>query len=156
MTGPSAAVLPAAGRSQPAGCECTRRDRRCDDIDMTLALIAIGGAAGAVSRYLIQGWVEDFSGGRFPWGTFAVNISGSFFLGVVFALAMDRAIIAPEVRVPLMIGFISSYTTFSTLMLESWRLIEEGDLLFAFGNIALSIAIGMIAVVAGLALGRLL
>ena len=123
---------------------------------MTLALIALGGAAGAVSRYLVQGWVEDFSGGRFPWGTFAVNISGSFFLGVVFALAMDRAIIAPEVRVPLMIGFISSYTTFSTLMLESWSLIEEGDLLFAIGNIALSIAAGMIAVVAGLALGRLL
>ncbi len=121
---------------------------------MTLVLIALGGAAGAVSRYLIQGWVEEFTAGRFPWGTFVVNISGSFFLGVVFALAMDRAIIAPEVRVPLMIGFISSYTTFSTLMLESWRLVEEGDLLFAFGNIALSIAVGMVAVVAGLAVGR--
>jgi len=123
---------------------------------MTLVFIAVGGAAGAVSRYLLQGWVEELAGGRFPWGTFAVNISGSFFLGVVFALAMDRAIMAPEVRVPLMIGFIGSYTTFSTLMLESWRLVEEGDYLFMFGNLLGSVVIGMLAVIAGLALGRLL
>ncbi len=123
---------------------------------MTLVFIAAGGAAGAVSRYLIQGWVEELAGGRFPWGTFVVNISGSFFLGVVFALAMDRAIVSPEIRVPLMIGFIGSYTTFSTLMLESWRLVEEGDYLFMFGNLLGSVVIGMFAVIAGLALGRLL
>jgi CrcB protein len=123
---------------------------------MTLVFIAVGGAAGAVSRYLIQGWVEDLAGGRFPWGTFAVNISGSFLLGVVFALAMDRAILSPEIRVPMMIGFIGSYTTFSTLMLESWRLVEEGDYLFMFGNLVGSVVIGMLAVIAGLALGRLL
>jgi CrcB protein len=121
---------------------------------MTLVLIAVGGAAGAVSRYLIQGWVEEFAGGRFPWGTFAVNISGSFVLGVIFALAIDRAILSPEVRVPLMIGFISSYTTFSTLMLESWRLVEEGDIVFALGNLVISVGVGMAAVIAGLALGR--
>ncbi|MEA2027005.1 MAG: fluoride efflux transporter CrcB [Chloroflexota bacterium] len=123
---------------------------------MTLVFIAVGGAAGAVSRYLIGGWVEELTGGRFPWGTFIVNISGSFFLGVVFALAMDRAIVSPEIRVPLMIGFIGSYTTFSTLMLESWRLVEEGDYLFMFGNLLGSVVIGMLAVIAGLALGRLL
>ena len=121
---------------------------------MTLVLIAVGGAAGAVSRYLIQGWVEEVAGGRFPWGTFAVNISGSFVLGVIFALAIDRAILSPEVRVPLMIGFISSYTTFSTLMLESWRLVEEGDVVFALGNLVISVGVGMAAVIAGLALGR--
>jgi CrcB protein len=123
---------------------------------MTLVFIAVGGAAGAVSRYLLQGWVQELTGGRFPWGTFAVNISGSFLLGVVFALAMDRAILAPEIRVPLMIGFIGSYTTFSTLMLESWRLVEEGDYVFMFGNLLGSVVIGMLAVVAGLALGRFL
>jgi CrcB protein len=123
---------------------------------MTLVLIAAGGAAGAVSRYLIQGWVQDLSGGRFPTGTFAVNISGSFLLGLVFALAMERAILSPEVRVPLMIGFIGSYTTFSTLMLESWSLVEEGDIVYMLGNLVGSVVIGMIAVVAGLAMGRLL
>ena len=123
---------------------------------MTLAWIAVGGAAGAVSRYLLQGWVDDLAGGRFPWGTFVINISGSFALGVIFALAVDRAVLSPEVRVPIMVGFISAYTTFSTLMLESWRLVEEGDLVFAFANLAGSVVVGMIAVVAGLAIGRAL
>lgn len=123
---------------------------------MALAWIAVGGAAGAVSRYLLQGWVDDLAGGRFPWGTFVINISGSFALGVIFALAVDRAVLSPEVRVPIMVGFISAYTTFSTLMLESWRLVEEGDLVFAFANLAGSVVVGMIAVVAGLAVGRAL
>ncbi len=123
---------------------------------MTLLFLAVGGAFGAVSRYLVQGWVQDLAGGRFPWGTFAVNISGSFVLGLVFALAMDRAVLSPEVRVPLMIGFIGSYTTFSTLMLESWALVEEGDIAHLLFNLVGSVVIGMIAVVAGLALGRAL
>ena len=123
---------------------------------MTLVFLAAGGAIGAVARYLVQGWVQDLAGGRFPWGTFAVNISGSFMLGLLFALAMDRAILSPEIRVPLMVGFIGSYTTFSTLMLESWRLAEEGDILFMLGNLIGSVVIGMLAVVAGLLLGRLL
>ncbi len=123
---------------------------------MTLAWIAVGGAAGAVSRYLLQGWVDEFAGGRFPWGTFVINISGSFVLGLLFALAVDRAFLSPEVRVPLMVGFISAYTTFSTLMLESWRLVESGDLALAFANLVGSVVVGMIAVVAGLAFGRAL
>jgi CrcB protein len=123
---------------------------------MTLVLVAIAGAAGAVSRYLVQGWVEELAGGRQPWGTFTVNISGSFLLGIVFAMAMDRGMLAPEVRVPLMVGFLASYTTFSTLMLESWRLTEDGDLIVAFGYIAGSVLVGLAAVVAGLALGRAL
>ncbi len=123
---------------------------------MTLVFLAVGGAFGAVSRYLVQGWVQDLTGGRFPWGTFVVNISGSFMLGLLFALAMDRAILSPEIRVPLMVGFIGSYTTFSTLMLESWVLVEEGDIVRMFGNLAVSVLVGMIAVVAGLAVGRLL
>lgn len=123
---------------------------------MTLVLLAAGGALGAVARYLVQGWVQDLAGGRFPWGTLVVNVSGSFLLGIVFALAMDRAVLSPEVRVPLMVGFIGSYTTFSTLMLESWVLVEEGDLVRMMADLAGSVLIGMVAVVAGLAVGRLL
>ena len=122
---------------------------------MTLFFIAVGGAFGAVSRYLVQGWVQDLAGGRFPWGTLMVNVTGSFVLGLLFALAMDRGVLSPEVRVPLMVGFIGSYTTFSTLMLESWVLVEEGDIVHMLANLAGSVLIGMVAVVAGLALGRL-
>lgn len=123
---------------------------------MTLVLIAVGGAAGAISRYLIQAWVQDLSAGRFPWGTFVVNISGSFLLGLVVALAIDREVLAPEVRLPLMVGFIGSYTTFSTLMLETWALADEGALIAAAGNIVISVAVGMLALLAGLAVGRTL
>ena len=91
------------------------------------------------------GWTTS-PADAFPWGTFVINISGSFALGVVFALAVDRALLGPEVRVPLMVGFISAYTTFSTLMLESWRLVEEGDLVLAFSNLLGSVVVGMIAV----------
>ena len=123
---------------------------------MTHHFLAGRGAIGADARSLVPGWVQDLAGGRFPWGTFAVNISGSFALGLVFALAMDRAILSPDVRVPLMIGFIGSYTTFSTLMLESWTLVEEGDITHMLFNLVGSVTIGMIAVVAGLAVGRML
>lgn len=123
---------------------------------MTLVYIALGGAAGAAARYLIGGWVQELAGGRFPLGTFVVNVSGSFMLGLVFAAAIDRALLSPELRVALMIGFLGSYTTFSTLMLESWRLVEEGDYLFLLGNLVGSVVVGMVAVVAGLAIGRAL
>lgn len=123
---------------------------------MTLVLIAVGGAAGAISRYLIQGWVQELMPGRFPWGTFLVNISGSFLLGLVFVLAIEHEIMAPEIRLPLMVGFIGAYTTFSTFMLESWALADEGALLAALANIVVSVVVGMVAVIAGLVLGRAL
>jgi CrcB protein len=123
---------------------------------MTLLMIAIGGAAGTVTRYAVQTWVLELSGGRWPWGTLAVNLSGSFVLGLVFALSVDRAILPEELRLPLMVGFLGAYTTFSTLMLESWRLVEEGSLVPALLNIVGSSILGLVAVVAGLALGRAL
>ena len=123
---------------------------------MTLVLIAVGGAAGTVARYAIQTWVVELSGGRWPWGTLAVNLSGSFVLGLVFALSVDRAILPEELRLPLMVGFLGAYTTFSTLMLESWRLMEDGSLVPALINIVGSSILGLLAVFAGLALGRVL
>ena len=85
-----------------------------------------------------------------------VNVSGSFLLGLVFALAVDRAILPSELRLPLMVGFLGAYTTFSTFMLESWRLIEDGSLVPALLNILGSSVLGILAVIAGLVLGRAL
>lgn len=123
---------------------------------MTIVLVALGGAAGATSRYLVDAFVSERAGGAFPWGTLVINASGSFALGLLFALAIERAILPPEIRGPLLIGFIGAYTTFSTLMLESWRLAEDGAIALAFANLAGSVGIGLVAVFAGLALGRLL
>jgi CrcB protein len=123
---------------------------------VTLVLVGVGGFLGAVSRYLVDGWVSNLTGATFPFGTLLINLSGSFVLGVLFALSMERAVIPPAIRAPVLIGFIGAYTTFSTLTLETWRLVEDGSLAVAFGNLAGSMLLGMVAVVAGLALGRAL
>jgi CrcB protein len=121
---------------------------------MPLLLIGLGGFAGAISRYLVDGWVTDRTAGAFPWGTLAVNLSGSFVLGLLFAMTAERAILPAEIRGPVMIGFIGAYTTFSTFMLESWVLIEDGSYTTAMANLGGSVLLGLVAVVAGLTVGR--
>jgi len=123
---------------------------------MPLILIGLGGFAGAISRYLVDGFVTERTAGGFPWGTLAVNASGTFLLGLLFAMATERAILPAEVRGPLMIGYLGAYTTFSTYMLESWRLIESGAWSLALANLGGSVAVGVVAVVAGLAIGRII
>ncbi|MEJ7697350.1 MAG: CrcB family protein [Candidatus Limnocylindrales bacterium] len=81
---------------------------------MPLILIGLGGFAGAIARYLVDGIVADRTGGSFPWGTLVINASGSFVLGLLFALTADRAILPAEIRGPVLIGFLGAYTTFST------------------------------------------
>lgn len=122
---------------------------------MTLLLVGAGGFFGAISRYLVDGWVSTTTGGGFPWGTLVVNVSGSFVLGLLFAASAERGVIPAEIRAPILIGFIGAYTTFSTLTLESWRLVEDGSYALAIANMGGSLAFGLAAVVAGLAIGRL-
>lgn len=117
-------------------------------------LVGIGGFVGAIIRYLIDVRVSTTTGGGFPWGTLIINLSGSFAIGLLFALIIERAALPAEWRAPLMIGLIGSYTTFSTLALESWRMIEDGAWLTAGGNLLGSVALGMLAVIGGVALGR--
>jgi CrcB protein len=121
---------------------------------MPLFLIGLSGFAGAISRYLVDGFVTDRTAGGFPWGTLVVNASGSFALGLLFAMTAERAILPADIRGPVMIGFIGAYTTFSTYMLESWGLIESGSYGPAIANLAGSIVVGLIAVAAGLTVGR--
>jgi fluoride exporter len=121
---------------------------------VTWILIAVGGAAGAVSRYAVDIVVTERLGSFFPFGTLLINLSGSFILGLLFALAMERGVLSPDIRPPLIIGFLGAYTTFSTWMLQSWSLIEQGAWISAGINLVGSVLLGLLAVVAGLALGR--
>lgn len=123
---------------------------------MVLLLIALGGAAGSVTRYVVDTWVSERLASAFPWGTFVVNLSGSFLLGMLFALAIERDALPASIRPPLMIGFLGAYTTFSTLTVETWRLVEGGAMLLAVANIVGSAALGLVAVVAGLGVGRVI
>jgi len=123
---------------------------------MDLVLVGIGGFAGAITRRVVDLWVGDRTGSSFPFGTLVINLTGSFLLGLLFAWAIERDVLPREVRGPLMIGFLGAYTTFSTWMLESWRLVEDGAWQVALLNLGGSVLLGVIAVVGGLAVGRLL
>jgi fluoride exporter len=123
---------------------------------MTYALIAIFGAAGAVSRYALDGWVSDLTHGQFPWGTFVVNLLGAFALGIVVALTTERLILSSDWRVALGIGYLGSFTTFSTYTYESIKLAEDGVIGLALMNSVGMLALGLLAAVLGLAAGRTL
>jgi CrcB protein len=123
---------------------------------VTVLLVGVGGFLGAIARYLIDGWVAERAGATFPWGTFVVNLSGAFVLGALFALTVERGLLPAGVRAPVLVGFIGAYTTFSTLALESWRLIEDGSYVLGAANLAGSMILGVVAVVAGLLLGRVI
>lgn len=123
---------------------------------MYLIAIGLGGFAGAITRYAVDGWVSGLTRGSYPWGTFVVNASGSVLIGILFVLSVERSLVPAELRGPLLIGFVGSYTTFSTLALESWRLMDDGAWLAAGANLAGSILVGVTAVIIGLAIGRAL
>ena len=123
---------------------------------MTVILVGVGGFFGAVARYLVDGWVAERTGATFPWGTLVVNLSGAFLLGLLFSLTVERGALPAAIRAPILIGFIGAYTTFSTLALESWRLIEDGSYVLGAANLLGSAGLGIVVVVAGLILGRAL
>ncbi|HEY6016635.1 MAG TPA: fluoride efflux transporter CrcB [Gaiellaceae bacterium] len=122
----------------------------------TLAGIAVAGALGALARYGLEGLVGRRVGASFPWGTFAVNVSGAFLLGLVFTLLSERYLAAPWLRSSATIGFLGAYTTFSTLSFESYRLLEDGAPGLAAANLLGSCAAGLLAVYLGVVLGRAL
>jgi fluoride exporter len=116
--------------------------------------IALAGSLGALARYAVDGLVLKRTSGAFPWGTFAVNASGSFLLGVAFVLLTERMAVAPWLRSAITIGLIGSYTTFSTFSLETYRLAEDGAWGLAAANIAGSVAAGLTALYVGIVVGR--
>lgn len=111
--------------------------------------VAACGGVGAAARFLTGGWVDARFGRELPLGTFVVNVSGSFVLGLLDGLALSgNAMILAGTAT------IGAYTTFSTWMLETHRLAEEGDFLMAALNVGSSILIGFGAVVLGHLLGE--
>lgn len=121
---------------------------------MHIVFIGVGGFFGAIARFALDRWVSDATGGAFPWGTLVVNATGSFALGLLFALTVEGGPLPDELRLPLGVGFLGAYTTFSTFALESLRLAESGSWPLALVNIAGSVLLGLAAAVAGVAVGR--
>ncbi|WP_324668201.1 fluoride efflux transporter FluC [Geochorda subterranea] len=122
-----------------------------------LALVALGGAAGALARYLVGGWVSERLGIGFPWGTAVINVSGSFLLGLLGVLASERLVVSPEALTALGVGFLGSYTTFSTWQYETFRMLENASWPAGLVNLVGLPILGLGGgVVLGVVLGRTL
>lgn len=116
--------------------------------------IAVAGAAGALARYGLSGWVHRWAGSGFPWGTLAVNLLGCFLLSLLLELSRQSGWVSPEVRTILAIGFLGAFTTFSTFGLETYRAFEAGDWLAACLNVLYNVVGGLALVVLGASLAR--
>lgn len=118
-------------------------------------LVGLGGFFGAIARYLVARASASLLGVAFPFGTFLINVSGSFLLGIVATLAGERFFhSSDQVRLVFAIGFLGAYTTFSTFEFETHALFEDGSWLLALINIFGSFIFGFMAVRVGIVLAR--
>lgn len=116
---------------------------------MNYLMIGIGGFVGAISRYALAVWIEQRWSHNFPLGTFIINVSGSFFIGLLMVLFTERLLVNPQWRLLLVVGFLGAYTTFSTFEYETGALLKDGEWLFAMLNVVLSVVAGFIALKLG-------
>ena len=116
--------------------------------------LALAGAAGTLSRYLLGGACHQMFGEAFPWGTFIINVLGSFAFGIVWALSAERNVLGPEIRTVVLIGFMGAFTTFSTLMFDSGQMLRDGQLLLCGANLLGQNALGLLGFFGGLRLGQ--
>ena len=121
---------------------------------MTWLLVALGGATGSALRYGVGQIAVHYLGPSTVLGTFLVNITGSFFLGLFVTLALQRVAIPVELRGLIAIGFLGGYTTFSTLSFETIGLLESGEALRAGASLMGNLVIGLAAAYLGILLGR--
>ena len=121
--------------------------------------VALGGALGSVSRYWLSGLVAARFGESFPWGTLVINVTGSFLIGVIGAVASPEGRMDSQARAFatqfLMIGICGGYTTFSSFSLQTLRLVQDDEWLYAGGNVILSVVLCLVAVWLGYWLGSL-
>lgn len=121
---------------------------------MRYALILLGGGVGSLTRYLTTTAILTRFGGRFPLGTFVINVSGSFLIGLIMTLLTERLPDSPYWRPLLVIGFLGGYTTFSSFEWEIYYAIRQGAWWIGFANMIGSVTLGYIAVWLGALVGR--
>jgi CrcB protein len=116
---------------------------------VNIFIIGMGGFLGAISRYGVALWIGQRWGRNFPLGTFVINVSGSFLIGLLMSLFTERFMVNPQWRLMLVVGFLGAYTTFSTFEYETGTLMKDGEWLIAMLNVVLSVIVGFIALKLG-------
>jgi fluoride exporter len=116
---------------------------------INIFIIGIGGFLGAVTRYSASLWLGQRWGRSFPMGTFVINVSGSFLIGLIMTLLAERFTENPQWRLLLVVGFLGAYTTFSTFEYETGALLKDGEWLYAGLNVILSVFAGFLALKLG-------
>ena len=117
-------------------------------------LVGAGGFAGAVARYWLAGFIAARSGGLMPWGILAVNVIGSFLMALLLAYLPERFGATETVRLLLSVGFMGSFTTFSSFSVDNYSLLTDGEPGRALLNIGLNVVLGLLAVWAAFAIVR--
>ncbi|NJD37360.1 MAG: fluoride efflux transporter CrcB [Geobacter sp.] len=117
----------------------------------TVLSIAFFGAVGCLSRYWLSGLINRLLGSHsFPFATLVVNLVGAFFIGLIMELSIRSTMLPHTLRVALTIGLMGGLTTFSTFSMETFSLLERGQLVTAFANVLLSVSLCLLATWAGI------
>lgn len=120
-----------------------------------LFIAGIGGFFGTMMRYLLNSAIyQVFAYPLYPYGTFIINITGCFFIGLIASLAESRLSLSPDVRIFIQIGILGGFTTFSTFGYETFSLIRDGQFLLGMSNVLLQVFVGLFAVWLGYYLGQ--
>jgi len=121
---------------------------------MRYLLVLAGGGTGALARYVAASAIMTRFGGKFPLGTLAINVTGSFLIGFLMTLLTERFQLDPQWRLLLVVGFLGGYTTFSSFEWETYSAVREGGFWIGLANIVGSVTLGYAAVWLGGALAR--
>jgi fluoride exporter len=121
-----------------------------------LLLIGLAGFVGTLSRYWLSGVVARRYGETFPLGTLVVNLSGCFVVGLLYYLLQERFVVNPTARTIVLIGFLGGFTTFSSLGLQTFTLLQDGEFALAILNLTVSNFVGLFLVWIGYTLARII
>lgn len=118
--------------------------------------LGLAGAAGTIARYWLSGVIQRNVTTAFPLGTAAVNIIGCLLFGLLWAVVENRLSITGQMRIVIFVGFFGAFTTFSSYIFETGQLLDESQWFWAAGNILFQNVIGIVGILAGLAVGKLI